>query len=482
MDATLTVQSKPQSRNDGTVLGLVLVPALIIAGLLYVSGLNEVALGVAAAGALISTLIAPEVGLYIYFMTLPFDQMWIQEKGEWMTPGKIIGPVVLLICALHMRRERQPVRESSSIVAVMLAFGLWGFVTACWAVVPLLAIKVAGQVVVQVLLIVVTVSRLNDRVRLGRALLFAFLAALLASFLMMTGRAGSTQWARATMGEFFDPNAVALALLTALFALPAAWKSVRSRLLRLGVLIAAPVVVVATVMTGSRMGLVMMVGVPVVGMLLSGRAKALYRLFVPALALALALGTFWYTMHSANVSDYTRERYDEMLSGRLNVKGEGRIVILMTALTNYLHEPLGYGYGNTAAGLGLQAGLAATVHDNVFSLLIEGGPVAFALMLSGYWLLFLCVRRVRAPDLQLPTAMMFGVVVLSSCLLQTYQSKYFWIPVTFCLLLAEQSRREELGLAVGQVPRPDLAARAALLSQLGPADPVVCAMAPAPKT
>lgn len=482
MEAALTVKSKPQSHNDGTVLGLLLVPSLIVAGLLFVSGAKEMALGVAATGGLISTLIAPEIGLYIYFMTLPFDQMWLETKGEWLTPGKIIGPVVLLICALHMRREQRPVRESGSIVAVMLAFGLWGFVTACWAVVPLLAIKVAGQVVVQVLLIVAAANRLNDRVRLGRALLFAFLAAVLASFLMMTGRAGSTQWARATMGEFFDPNAVALSLLTALFALPAAWKSVRSRLLRLGVLIAAPLVVVATVMTGSRMGLVMMVGVPVIGMLLAGQAKALYRLLVPGMVLALVLVGFWYTMHGAGVSEYTRERYDEMLSGRLNVKGEGRIVILVTALTNYLHEPLGYGYGNTAAGLGLQTGLAATVHDNVFSLLIEGGPVAFALILSGYWLLYRCVRRVRAPDLQLPAAMMFGVVVLSSCLLQTYQSKYFWVPITLCLLLVEQSRREELGRVAGGAARPDSSARADLLGQLGSGDPVICAMAPVPKT
>lgn len=482
MEAALTVQLKPQSHNDGTVLGLVLVPALIVAGLMYVSGVKEVALGVAATGALISTLIAPEIGLYIYLMTPVFDQMWLDAPGAWITPGKIIGPVVLLICAAHMLRERRPMQVSGPVIAVMLAFGLWGLVTAAWAVVPLLAIKVGGQVVVQVLLIVAAVSRLNDRVRLGRALLFAFLATVIGSFLILTGRTGSTQWARGTLGEYFDPNSVALALLTVLFALPVAWKCVRSRLLRLGMLVAAPPVVVATVTTGSRMGLVMMVGVPVFGMLLSGRAKALYRLFVPALALALVLGGFWYAMRGAGVSDYTRERFDEMLSGRLHVRGESRMGILITALSNYVYEPMGYGYGNTAVGLGLQTGLASTVHDNVFSLLIEGGPVAFALILSGYWLIFLRVRRMRVPDLQLPAAMMFGVVVLSSCMLQTYQSKYFWIPITLCLLLVEQSRREELALAAGQVVRPNAPARDDLLRQLGPGDPVVCAMAPSPKT
>ncbi len=65
------------------------------------------------------------------------------------------------------------------------------------------------------------------------------------------------------------------------------------------------------------------------------------------------------------------------------------------------------------------------------------------------------------------------LLMLSSLALYTFPSKYFWVPITFCLLLAEQARREEQLREQIPTPAVERPTNADLLRNLGPADAVV---------
>lgn len=474
METPLATEQHPAGSNDGRVLALVLAPGLFLAGLLYLSGIHQLALGLAGTIFVVAVLLSPEVGLYVYFAGQALDQILLTDPGEILTPGKIIGPFVLLAYVLHPGRVRTPMLVSRPFVVAMLLFGLWGVVTTFWAIVPARSIRTGAQIVVQVLIVVVAIHRLSDRVRVGRAMLFAVLGAAVAALMVLTGFGGSTRYGGATVSELYDPNSLALGMAIGLFAIPAAWWCTTHKSLRIAMLLAAPAIVVAIVMTGSRTSVLLVIAAPLLTPLLLRRAGAVQRTVISIFCALVVVTAVYYAVQAHILPPYAQERLDRLFQRGIDVPAEARFLILIEGLQVYLARPWGVAYGNSAVALGTIVAHGQNVHDNFFSALLEGGPIAALLLIYGLWEAYRRLRGIKQSLLASGAMMLFMVLVLSSLTLYTYPSKYFWIPITFCLVLAEQARREELQqLQTAASQAAAAPTRADLLRKLGPPDAVV---------
>lgn len=147
--------------------------------------------------------------------------------------------------------------------------------------------------------------------------------------------------------------------------------------------------------------------------------------------------------------------------------------ILGAALKTYMSQPWGFAYGNSATVLGTKAAWGKTVHDNFFSVLLEGGPIAAVLFLYALWQVFRHLRRIRHGGFAVAGMMLFVALMLSSLTLYTFPSKYFWVPITFCMVLAEQAWREERQQHQVPAPAGERPTNAQMLRNLGSADAVV---------
>lgn len=458
--------------GDSRVLLLFLAPGLVVAGLLYLGGARELAFGLAATVGVVATLLSPEVGLYLFCLWEALDVVVLEQEGRILTPGKVIGPLVLLAYALHPGRVRTPMLLSRPFVASMALLGLYGLVTALWALAPLAAARYGAQIAVQALLVGVAVHRLSERRQIGRALLFTVLGGGIAAAILLIGGTRSARYTRATIAEFANPNTTALGLSAALMCVPLAWYFVKQKWLRLALAVAAPVIMAAMMQTGSRSQLVAVLLAAPPSLLLVRRAGVFKRLAIPAVCTAALALTMYYVLSSGILGRTSQERLQELVERRMAAKAEARTMIYPLALRAFLSQPWGFGFGNTGFALERAHGIFIDVHSTLLAALVDGGVVSLALFTYGMWVVFRSLRRIPQGGLGI-LAMTLFVFTLLSCVTHTiHYSKYFWVPLLFCVVAAEYAQREHVRQSVPG-PRAAPVPVAELLRRLGPADAVV---------
>ncbi len=427
--------------NDLPVLWLLLVPAGLIAIGLYGAGAAWVAVGTFGTALIVAAVIAPEIGFYAYFAWQALDPIWITE-GTPLTPSKVLGPFLLLNYLLGLWRVGTPMLVSRRFVMIMFAFGFMGLPIVPFALAPLVALRYAGQIIVQVLLVVVAIHTLRTRAMIGRALFSTVVGGVVAATIMLVGGGQSGAFRRATLGEHANPNTTALALSIALMCIPAAWACHKDKLTRLFYLVAGPTILAATMQTGSRAALAAILLSAVSGGLLARGSGFGKRAVVPALCVLLAVTTGAYVLRTSILDPVSQERIEGFIRQRGSLEGESRLYIWDLALRSYVREPWGFGFGNTQFKLAEEHGMEVDVHSAYLSALVDGGPIGLGLFVFGLWELALCVARIRQANPGIPAAMLACFVGVS-CLTHTIHfTKWFWIPATLCLLLAELTQRE----------------------------------------
>jgi hypothetical protein len=460
--------------TDGRVLLFLFLPMMAIAGAIFLGGGRELAIYLAVATFVISAFAAPEIGLYIFLAVQAIDLMalgHLSGAGGWIfTPGKIIAPFVLITYIVQPQRARAPMVLGKPIIICGALFGVCGLLAAAWSYFPDMTARAGAQVLVQALVLGVALHRFTDRKRIARAMTATFLGSAVAAYLLLTTRGtGSSVYARTTLGERVDPNMAALGVEFGIFAVAALWFCTRNWALRLVALAACPIMAMSIVLTGSRTALVLAVAVPIAAVA-AMRGFQIRRFVVPAIALAVMVFGLQYGMSNLRMTSQTQERLGELVSGQVDIRQESRIWLAKNALSQWVNQPWGFGFQATAEHLRMQGQVAMTVHDNYISILVEGGPVAFALAMTMYVMVFFSLRNAGRNDLALPGMMMFMTVAISSLAFNTYPSKYFWVPMTLALVLAAQARREALATA----PQPkQFLTREDLLRNLRQSDVVV---------
>ncbi len=467
------VQPPVTESHDGRILACVVGPGLLLAAVFYFAGATELAIGVAGLAVIVGCLLAPEISLYAFCFVQALDDAMLAQEGAILTPAKIIGPFILLTYALHPARRRTKMLLSGRFITIWLAFGIYGVAMAPVAMAPLAALRFGGQIIVLALIIVVAVHRLSNRVLISRALLFAVLSGVVASVQLVLLGVQSRQFSGAALGDFGNPNSTALALSTAIVCVPAAWATTRHKWLRIALLAAAPLMLTAMLKTGSRSALIAVFFSAVASVALVRRAGMMQRIIIPAFCAVVVAVTVSVVLQSGQLGERPQARLEQLVEGGVEFGRESRTGIWAMALDTYLRQPWGFGYGSTGRALGAARGMNIDVHSSVLGALVEGGPIAFVLFLLGLWFAFRAVRSIKQGGLGIPAMMLFIFVIVSTLTHTIHYSKWFWIPLMFCMVLAEQARREELQARQGTtVPAAPLTGDD-LLRDLGPSDAVV---------
>ncbi len=438
----------PVKHTDGKLLLLLLLPAGLMAGALYANGAKEAAIGLGVGAFLISLFMSPEIGFYIYCALQPFDQAFLQEQEAILTPSKVLAPLVLLSYVCRAPRARAPMIVSSSHFKAMMVYGLYGILSSGIAIAPLAALRFGGQVVVQVMLVAVCLLRLTDRLFIQRALLFTVAGSLASGILVSLGIGSSSRiGGRSTLGEFANPNTVALSICLGLICIPAAWAYTRNKFIQLALLASVPPMLMGILKTGSRTGLLSAFGSVMLGMVFARGSGFVRRIMIPGVFLVTAAASAVVVLNARVLEQGSQERLEELLRERSAGKGEARQFIWSTAINTYITMPLGFGYGNTTFTLSERRGHFVDIHSTYLAALVEGGPIGFVSFMLGMWFLFRAVWGINQATPGIGAAIIFGFVIIEGAVHTLQYAKWFWIPVTLCLLLCEQTQREKNAIA-----------------------------------
>ena len=440
----ITVNPSMAPSRDLRVLWLALVPAALIIILLFATGLERVGLGVGVTVFVLASVIAPEIGFYGYFAWQALDPMSIVEETTVLTPGKILGLFLILNYLVGVWRNRTPILISRRFILIMLAFGLLGILMIPLAVNPWYAFRNAAQIIIQIILIIVAIHTFRTRETIGRAVLFLVIGGVIASLiiLMEGGQFGGSR--RATLSRYANPNTTALGLSLAVMCIPAAWSCVKSKWYIPFHLVSAPIMIAATMQTGSRSALGAILFASILGGLLATGVGTIRRLAIPLVCIVIAVATGAFVLSSHIEDRAGLERIESLFYDRGSLQTESRWYIWGMVIRTYLREPWGFGFGNTQFKMVEVHGMPFDVHSTFLSTLVDGGPIALGLFLYGFLLLTKYVMRIRKANPGIAAMMLLCFVGFSSLTHTIHFTKWFWIPVTLCLLLAELAQRERL--------------------------------------
>lgn len=454
---TITLQTETVKSREMWIFWLMLVPAGMVAAMLYVAGFKEVALGIVAASFIACSVMAPEIGFYGYFAWQSLDPMMIVEETTILTPGKLLGLFLIANYVIGIWRNRTPMHISRRYVMIMMAFGLYGIILTPVAVNPMFAFRNAAQVLIQVILVVIAIHTLKTREAIGRAAMFLVIGGVIASLIMLESGGLLGGYRRGTLSRYANPNTSALGLSLAVMGIPVAWSCLKSRWYIPLYLLAAPIIIAATMQTGSRSALAAILLASVMGGFLASKAGVVRRIGIPLLCILIALVTGAYVLATNTGNHAGLERIESMFYTQGGLQTESRWYIWKMVINTYLRQPWGFGFGNTQFKMAEIGNLPYDIHSTVLSTLVDGGPVTFFLFLYGFWLLIKHTRNIGRANPG-TAAMMLLCFVGLSCLTHTIHfTKWFWIPVTFCLLLAELTQRENMNRLHGSrhtTPQP----------------------------
>ena len=434
-----------ESKADDRVFLLLLLPAGLLAGILYLAGAVNVAIGLAAVAFGLSVILVPQVGLFAYFAWQALDAATVTKEQAVLTPAKAFAPFLLAVYVLWLFRRRQPIRLSKQFIYVAIAYGAFGTLTSAFAIAPLASFRYSSQIIVQVLLIVMALHLLQTHRLVARSALFLWLGGvLLATGMFITGGVTS-RFGRGTFGEYANPNTTAMALAIALMAIPMAWALTKHKIFYLIYLASVPYILLAMLNTGSRSAIFGVAVGLVFGPFMVRGTSVAKRVLVVVIGLLIVGYTFTAVLKSDTMTEKSRKRLETFVFSPEQTEGGARGAIWMGGLRVFKRYPLtGCGMGNTAFAMERHEGAFKDIHNSFLGSLVETGVIGFMLFSYAIWLLFRCVLATRYSRYGVPTAMMFAFLLASGATHTITYSKWFWVPVTFCLLLAELAERERI--------------------------------------
>lgn len=439
----IAVEEGASSRADIMTFLLVLLPALVLASVFYIAGVTYAAFWIAGIAFVVSCFIAPQIGVYAYFAFQALDAAFVADAQARFSPAKALGPFLLLTWLFYLWRRRADVLVSRSFIVTMIAFGLYGLITASFAYYPLEAFRFSGQIVVQALMIIMAIHVLDTRRYVARAMFWTVVGGLVATtWIFLTGGT-SHRFTRSTLGEYANPNTTAIALSIAIAAVPGAWALTRVRLSYPLLMVAVPFMFVAMLMSGTRSALISILFAFSVCIVFARGTGIVKRLLASMALLIITVGALQFALSSGLLGKVSHDRIAAFLEDTSVVSQDSRLYIWRMTFDTYLRDPLlGVGYGNSVFANLERHGWLIDVHSDVFGALVDGGPIAFAIFLYALWLLFKAVRRTFGTTLGVPSLVIIVIPLISGLTHRLVFSKWFWVPITLCLLLAEQAERE----------------------------------------
>jgi O-antigen ligase len=317
------------------------------------------------------------------------------KVNEWL-PGLTGVPMVKItfaiavIVAFRAGKLPSPIRAwSLKLMRPAIAFQVLGMVTIFWTILKSMTLlnMISGAIylIAMVLLVKITVTP-RDVYRLLKGL-------ALAGVLLAVGTLATFNGGRAGMGVAWNANDIAYSLVT-LLPLVLAQRVGRSLLVQLLVLSGALLMVIATLVTGSRGGLLGLAVVVVAYAALplaldkSGRVKPFHFMravgrLIPLAVLAVVIWT--------HLPHETTERLQtiENLEGDYNMKEDvqaSRMLIWRRDLALAVRRPIGYGMGTSIAVDGLLGGgQYRTAHNSLIEVFVELGVLGLAIYLTAYY-------------------------------------------------------------------------------------------------
>ena len=429
----------------------------------YYVGAHILAFAIVGAVLAGSAVVAPQIAFYLYFGWQVFDAVFLAGPTAVFTPAKALALFMVILYLISLGKVRQRILVSKSIIIVMLLFGFWGLLISPLAIAYIVALKNSAQVVVQVILIAGAIHFLDSRKRVFSAFFWCFLGGVIAGAIMIIGGGISEQYGRGTLGEYANPNTTALALSVSLIALPGLWISKKPKIYYLVYAAGVVVILIAMLMTGSRASLVAVFMALGFGGLFARGTGVFKRFLIPAAIIVLIGGAVLYVLSLNILQEKSQERLEEMVyRQRIEALRENRTAIWGKVLATYANQnPMfGFGFGNTAFAMLIYQGEYRDVHSSLIGPLVDSGPVGFVLFPGGLFLLFMRIRGIKNTRMSVIATMIYMLILLSSLTHTIHFTKWFWIPVTMCLLLVEQSKREEYAdYAVTQEWEPELPLR-----------------------
>ncbi len=440
MNESVTAERRAP-RIDLVLLWFVLVPAFTAAAGFYWAGAFWPSVVTACVPLCVVVIIAPEVGFYIYFAWQALDVMFLTQAQTIMTPGKGLAVLLVAVYIIRPGRARVPLLVSKSFIGGGLLLGTYGLLTALFAIQPTTALRFGGQIVVQVLLASMAIHTLSERTYIRRALSFTVCGGIIAALAMLSGGV-SEQFRRGTLGQFANPNTTALGLSVALACVPAAWAYNRNKLLYIIYALAVPLILAAILKTGSRAAVMAIIGSIVLSVVLTRNAPAPRRIAVLVVGLVVTIASIVYVVRADILTPESQDRFQQLVEGHPRFGEESRLYIWGLVLRAYLSQVWGFGFGNTAWAVSEREGVYVDAHSSYLGTLVDGGPISLALFLFCLWQLVKCSWRIPRGAPGIASAILASLVILSGVTHTVHFTKWFWIPATLCLLLAEQAERE----------------------------------------
>lgn len=441
----LITQEAAGARSDIMAAGVILLPAALVAGALYFGGSTNMSMVVVGLAFVVACFAAPQIGFYAYFAFQALDAAFTTGFQDAFTPAKALGPFLLLPWLVWFSRSRVSALVSKPFVGWMCAFGMFGVFTAPFAYLPLAAVRYGGQVVVQAIMLIAAVHMLDHPRYIARALFWTVVGGvILAAAIFVTGGV-SSQFGRATFGEYANPNTTAMALAISLAVIPAAWALTENKLYYIFYSLAPPFMLAAMFQTGSRSAIASLIIGSTAGVVFAKGGNIAKRALIAGVSLTIVMGSLFFAVQTGLMGKIAQERIQAFVSGRESVATDSRSYIWAMSLEAYMARPaIGSGYGNSAEAFLQRHGLDRDVHNTYLGALVDGGPVAAGLMAYSLWLLFRAVRRAGGSRVGIP-AMILLFVLLFSGISHTIQfTKWFWVPATICFLLAEFAERQHI--------------------------------------
>jgi O-Antigen ligase len=337
----------------------------------------------------------------------------VSKFGDWIealssVPLVKITFAITLIMAFRAGKLPSPIRAwSLRLARPAIAFQVLAIASVVWSIYKSLTLKSslsAGIYLIALVLLVKIVMGPRDLYRLLKGM--AVGAGLLAVGTLVQfagGRAEMNAW---------NSNDIAYVLVT-LLPVVLVQRVGRSVLVHVIVLSVALLMVIATLLTGSRGGLL---GLGVVVALLAvfplaadagGRPKRFRAMTTAArlIPLVVVAGLIWTHLPSK-----TTERLAtlEHIEGDYNMSADsqaGRLLIWRRDLGLALRRPIGYGLGTAAAVDGLLGGGEyRTAHNSLVEVIVELGVLGVAIYLTAYYRVWRGLAAVWRGHLALPAA------------------------------------------------------------------------------
>jgi O-antigen ligase len=383
--ATQTVGHAAPARNIGQLPALAALTCVVIGGLAVVEPPAALAL-VLGIGFLFVTFRNLAAGLALFTALVSLDQIPALEAS--LTFAKLAGGVLALAWGAQLMRRhdlRLLVRDRPVVALAAVGLALWAASSSLWAIDENVALSSAFRLAQGLLLVFIIYTALREP-RHVRWVLGTYVAGAVVTAVFALGSAATGGLTRLS-GENANPNELAALFLPGVVLSVFAALGEGRPLLRWAASGAAPILLVALLLTGSRGGLLGLAVALLAGIIVAGAGRVRFGLVAVTLVIGSAVVVYYAVFAPAEQADRVAAIGDDGGSGRTDLWRVATEVASDRPLT-------GVGAGNfreaearyaareiDIARIDLVLDESKVVHNTYLSILSELGIVGLGLFL-----------------------------------------------------------------------------------------------------